>query len=373
MDFFKRFGEELRNQSGGAPGQTDFGSLNGAGAEKIGDVAANSSANNSPLSQEQRNNLKLTNLKYPLDLGVDKVYKHIMRIFIFKQQKSKFDQGLVTNAADRYNFNVSAGQGVSKNVSLPVGYAFAQGSKIVNSKAKSVVAGVGGIGATDLDLNRKAKTPVAYISLYMPDSIQFKDNQDFAAVSVTEALGLAGNFSQSESAAGETTGLLAQATGVFGPGIKDLSIYSKGYALNPQLEILYKGPKNREFTYSFKFIPRNKKEATEIENIVRTLRFHAHPEYSKDIKGSRYLVPPSEFEVDFYISNTTDGAGNILSAARNEHVPRIGQCVLTSVTVDYAAIGAYSTYFDGTPVQIDVNLTFTETVILTKDDILVGY
>lgn len=370
MGFLQNYANELQTQSAGAPGQTDFGSLNGAGAKKIGTVTAQSSANNSPLPQTERNPLSLTNLKYPLNLGTDNIYKHIMRIFIYKQQKSQFKESTVNG--NSYNFKQSAGASKQNFVSVTGGYAAAQGSKILNSTVKGVAAGGLAIKATDLDLNRKAKQPVAYISLYMPDSMQFKDNQDFAAVSVTEALGSAGNFSQAKAAAGEIAGLAAESTGVFGAGIKDLSVYSNGYAINPQLEILYKGPKNREFSYSFKFVPRNRKEAEEIESIIRTLRFHAHPEYAKDLGGSRYLVPPSEFEIDFYIGDTVDENGNIVSK-ENKHIPRIGQCVLTGVSTDYAPLGAYSTYFDGTPVEISMDLTFTETVILTKEDILIGY
>jgi hypothetical protein len=54
-------------------------------------------------------------------------------------------------------------------------------------------------------------------------------------------------------------------------------------------------------------------------------------------------------------------------------MPRIGKCVLTNIDVNYAPSGQYSTYSNGVPTEISVQLTFTETVVLTKEDIKIGY
>jgi hypothetical protein len=54
-------------------------------------------------------------------------------------------------------------------------------------------------------------------------------------------------------------------------------------------------------------------------------------------------------------------------------LPRIAQCVLENIDVNYAAGGQYSTFVDGMPVEITMQLTFTETIILTKEDIDSGF
>jgi hypothetical protein len=195
----------------------------------------------------------------------------------------------------------------------------------------------------------------------MPNTLNFVDRQNFDAVSVTQATGLAGVIEETDLGKGEISGRLMAATGVVGEKYVDVSLFDSGYAINPQLEVLYQGAKNREFIFQFKFLPRSKDEADEVESIIRTLRYHAAPEYTKDA-AARYLVPPSEFEVEFFIGQK-----------RNTHLPRISQCVLSNVDVNYAPSGKYSAHSGGNPVEISVQLSFVEAIILTKEDIKVGY
>ena len=94
-----------------------------------------SSVNNSPLSQLERNNLQLVNFKYPLNLGTDSIYRHIMRIFIFKQNRSTFPQATV--AGGSYDFTKSAGASAPKTVSFTGG----AGAAITAKEAGNVLGG----------------------------------------------------------------------------------------------------------------------------------------------------------------------------------------------------------------------------------------
>lgn len=365
-------------------GTTNAGpGLAGMGAANSGGLRNSSLA--SPAANLERNNLSLDNYRYPLDLGTN--YPHILRIFIYKQEQSKFK--FSTIPGNQFRFDQQAGQDKTYNVSAGIaagaigtartakaGLEAMTGQDQSSGLSKTGTAAVEGTASTalakNLDTSRKAKIPVAYISLFMPDSIVYDDKHDFDEISVTEALGNAGLLSQGTAAAtggAQGTGKLAAMEGatklagtdIVGKGILDVNQLSLGYTLNPQMEILYRRSKQRQFQFQFRFAPRNQQEMQSLEDIIRTLRFHAAPEYATGTE-SRYFVPPSEFEVDFFIKDK-----------RNTHIPRIAQSVLTNVDVNYAPQGHYSTFHDGAPIEVQMQLTFLETIVLTKDDIMLGY
>lgn len=329
-------------------------------------------AEQGPLAALDQNE-ELANLRYPIDLGTDPIYKHLMRINIYKQLISKREVGILgPNAYDEEKAGASKVKDISGLIAgggllAGAGAARALGGGLADTaiKAGQAVTGVAALQGTDLS-RKTVKEPVAYISLYMPETLQFTDRHDFDPVSVTEALGSIGVAGAVAGGggytSGETGGAAAEASGAFGSGIKDVALFGQGYAMNPQLEILYKGSKNRQFIYSFKFTPRSQREAEAVESIIKTLRYHASPEYGEAANASRYFIPPSEFDIEFYIG-----------AERNKHLPKIAQCVLENVDVNYAAAGQYSTFIDGTPVEISMQLTFTETIVLTKEDIDSGF
>lgn len=353
---------------------------------------------NSPAAALERNNLELVNKKYPLDLGTN--YSNIMRIFIYQQKKTnpEYLKNAVVSG-DSFKFNQQAGAtkatkvdaawaagtigGVKTAIKGAEALAGETATGISQTGEAALATGASTYLASNLDTARKTKQACAYISLFMPDTIIVNDRHDFDAVSVTEALGNAGVLQAGGSAAAdiikagsfsgaptgsatmaEVSAMAAKGAGIVGDRILDVNLFSMGYALNPQLEILYKGSKQREFQFQFRFAPRSQDEMKELEDIIRTLRFHAAPEYDTSNKSqSRYFIPPSEFEVDFYI-----GEGD-----NNKHLPRIGQCVLTNIDVNYAPQGHYASFKDGAPVEVQLQLSFIETIVLTKADILIGY
>jgi hypothetical protein len=364
----------------------------------------NTNKKDGPLHKAEKHR-ELVNLRYPIDLGTDNIYKHLMRINIYKQKISKFETPtLGPNAFDDakagaskvYDVDAVLGgaalavtgagskaaslvaKGLAASSAIRSGRSATAAAKaaqtagqlaetLVNAAGKAVTGGVGVLGLAGKTLERKTVTePIAYISLYMPETLIFTDRHDFDPVSVTEALGAIGTAEALVGGGGLTSGELAgraaEAAGIAGPGIVDVSLFGEGYALNPQLEILYKGSKNRQFVFSFKFTPRNDIEAKSVESIIKTLRFHASPEYGEAANAARYFIPPSEFDIEFYIGPN-----------QNKHLPRIAQCVLENIDVNYAAGGQYSTFVDGMPVEITMQLTFTETIILTKEDIDSGF
>ena len=251
------------------------------------------------------------------------------------------------------------------------------GTAVGQSIAAGGSAFITGLAVSGIDLTRKTRRAASYISLYMPDTINVTVVNDYDQLSLTEALGKAGLAAQAGGeivggelkavgggagpGASEVGGFLAQKTGNFGSGITDALLFSSGYAQNPQIELLFKSIQNREFLFDFKFVPKTQDEATAIINIIKAFRFHAAPEIPS-VGGGRYFVPPDEFDIQFmYGSNI------------NPNLPKVSTCVLQGIDINYASAGQWTTFRNGMPVEISMQLRFKEVEIMHKGLVATGY
>jgi hypothetical protein len=134
----------------------------------------------------------------------------------------------------------------------------------------------------------------------------------------------------------------------------------QGFAINPQLQMIYKGLPMRSFSLSFIFTPKSRHEAEVVNNIIHTFKYHSLPSLEQG-KGasidSMFLIPPSVFEVSFY----NKGVENV-------YLPKYDKCVLESIDVDNTPNG-WASHVDGSPVQTKLTLQFKELSILHKDKI----
>jgi hypothetical protein len=141
------------------------------------------------------------------------------------------------------------------------------------------------------------------------------------------------------------------------PGGDALSAGS-GVAANPKKEQLFKGVDFRTFNINYEFYPRSPEEAENVLKILYQFKYHMHPEYKDD---AFLFLYPSEFDIFYY-------KGKGLNKAIHKHT----SCVLSDMTINYTPNGQYTTFPDGTPTQINVQMTFKELGILTKDKIEMG-
>ena len=130
---------------------------------------------------------------------------------------------------------------------------------------------------------------------------------------------------------------------------------------NPFKEQLFKTMNFREFGFEFKFAPKNDSELQAAFNIIKTFKFHMHPERTED---GLFLIYPSEFDIEFRYKGE-----------RNTFVNKISTCALVNMKVDYGAGGIFTTIRDtkGSPSEITMGLQFKELEILTKDRINEDY
>ena len=151
-----------------------------------------------------------------------------------------------------------------------------------------------------------------------------------------------------------TNKLTASALGALGGNVSaaDLLARSTGQVFNPNMELLFNGPTLRSFRFSFKFTPRNAKEAEQVKLIIRTFKSNMAPKVdaSTQISGNAlFIKTPNVFELRY-----RRGIQN------HPFLHKFKQCFLTDVSVNYTGEGVYATYDDSTPISMQMDLTFKE-------------
>jgi len=161
---------------------------------------------------------------------------------------------------------------------------------------------------------------------------------------VTKAVtaSLAGSLVNSLSGNVSTSGLISRAT---------------GQVFNPNLELLFEGPNLRAFPFTFDFAPRNHKEGETVRKIIRTFKRNMMAKQTKETEGGVFLSAPNVFKVSYMTGNKP-----------HPFLNRFKPMALTDMQINYTGSGTYATYHDGTPVHIQMTLTFKELDPIYADD-----
>jgi hypothetical protein len=132
-----------------------------------------------------------------------------------------------------------------------------------------------------------------------------------------------------------------------------------GAVLNPNLELLFKGPTLRSFNFTFKFRPRNSQESLMVQNIIRTFKRNMAVQRSS---SELFLLTPNIFTVKYmYGKKGSD-------VEEHPFMNRLKPCALTAFTVSYTPDGNYMTYDDGALTGYDVSFTMSEIVPIYADE-----
>ncbi len=349
------------------------------------------------------NSYSVDNKRYPIDLGAtDK--GHYMMFFINVQRRTQFEANydnsgpmptVLANAQKNNNNTLTGalsnvGEKIKSVVSSSISGLVTNADNEYVNKASDVIgqeinAGFGRL--KEGNLFRSIKRTKDTIALYMPDTLNFNYQQSYSDVSLTDAFGIPGALAQG-AAAGldayndyKATGrvnlqnmspfavaaLTSKFGGSQGPLFTALTSATGGViAQNPQLELIYSKPQFRQFRFSFMFYPRSQREAREVIDIIEMFKYHQAPELLNGTYG-RFLVPPSEFDIQF-----------MYNGQENVNIPKVSTCVLTGLDINYAPTGTFAAYETidsnspskggtGMPVGIGLDLSFTETEIITKN------
>lgn len=283
-----------------------------------------------------------TSLKYPQDIGHDIFQGHYINFYINVHRASDYYKGTSFTYGGAPSTYVALDENGSPTTSW-------------------------GAAAQRMAYNRISQA----ISLYIPDTMQTSQNIEWENSSLLQLGEQMAKGATNSKGAGISSGgssLKAKAmnalrsTSAFigkaaeiGGNVGSIA----GFAMNPQLLVLFRGINPRTFQYEFYFTPRNEDESNSVKNIIRAFRFHSHPE--ANLLAGAFFTAPSTFDIEF-----------IHRGQRNTNIHQIKTCVLTNYTLDYAPYG-WSTYKDGMPVQTRMVLTFQETDLIQKSDIEKGY
>jgi hypothetical protein len=129
-----------------------------------------------------------------------------------------------------------------------------------------------------------------------------------------------------------------------------------GIVINPNLELLFQGPKLRSFRYNFRFTPRDDEEAKEIRRIIRVFKKSMAP---RRTEGSLFLGVPAVYEIKYIFKENRD----------HPFLNKIKPCALTGFNVNYAPDGSYMTYQDGSMTSYTVDMQFDELEPIYNEDI----
>ena len=132
-----------------------------------------------------------------------------------------------------------------------------------------------------------------------------------------------------------------------------------GKAVNPNLELLFAGPKLRSFQFSFQFAPQNIEDAAVTRRIMRFFKQGMLP--SRGMLSDLFLMSPNVFRLSFM-----NGQDKIRS------LNSFKLCALTSCQIDFTPDGSYQAYDDPSvisqPVRSQMTLGFTELIPIFWDD-----
>ena len=130
-----------------------------------------------------------------------------------------------------------------------------------------------------------------------------------------------------------------------------------GMVMNPNMELLFKGPSLRPFSFKFKLAPRGQ---TEADNIIKIIRFFKQGGAPIRSKSNLFLKSPHVFRLTYIHRGEQGELHKKLNAFKT--------CALQGFGVNYTPTGNYATYQDGTMVAYDINMSFTEITPVFNDD-----
>ena len=136
-----------------------------------------------------------------------------------------------------------------------------------------------------------------------------------------------------------------------------------GQQVDPRLDMLFNRVQYRTHTFTFTLIPRNQREAENINQILNLFQFYMLPKYGSAQDGSvqldsYFIGYPYEFDITLIT-----GGGK----SQSPHINKIDRSVLTSCTINHASsqrvafVGAYY------PASTSLTLDFKEVRLQGRD------
>lgn len=307
-----------------------------------------------PLGALFSNPFGQNNLQYPRDLQ-SATKGHVVHFTIKEVQPIKYDeiQNFAANGIEKI-----------KETAREAASAVTSGSFTLNNKLvtltenifnRASAAGNDLLGSTRLSFQPRREKIAGNVFLYMPDTMNFQ--YDVSYDDSVSVLGAAGKFIEkifSKAKGGNavtsliSAGVSSQAAALIGQ--------KAGFAVNPQLQMLFQGIGFRQYQMAFTFTPYSRQEARQVENIIKLIRAHAAPRIVSGTAGM-FFIPPSSFTLKF-----------LYNGSENKRISKVTESVITNIDVNYSPNG-WAAFDDGAPVQTTMVLQFKEIDLIDRDKI----
>lgn len=138
-----------------------------------------------------------------------------------------------------------------------------------------------------------------------------------------------------------------------GLSASNLQAIASGQIYNPNIELLYEGPKLRSFAMAFNMIPKDTTERDMINKIIMEFKKWSSPSDN----GAMFEVP-KVWDVKFMHKNS-----------QNRYMNSFKRAALTNVQVQAnPSSDMHVTFDDGMPIVTSLGLTFQEVDIITRED-----
>ena len=243
-----------------------------------------------------------------------------------------------------------------------------------------------GTNGEETSMTKSQAMPTRSVTLHMPQSLTFNDNVSYS----TPDLGLTGAAASTAWAAGSRAGVgglqdlardklnefkTGDAKGVALRMLVRMSHTMGGgqlgaaaqqvtrYSINPNFRTQFDNVPIRSFQFDFRMIPKDWREAREIEAIIELFRTEVYPEKVTPF-GDGYSIG-YKFPNTFQIRGLRGLGGQDLP---HGYLPAF----LTNVATSYNA-ESRGFHDDGSFLTYDLSLTFQEIRALSKSDIKDGY
>ncbi len=299
-------------------------------------------------------------LRYPLDFDTNQDHLKIVRheyvrpgINQSKSANIESETSKVNKVNARrsqgpgrtYTTHTSTGDGV---LGAPISTIFLPMPKVADvngvewGKSELTISGLAGLGA------------IAPLARFTGETQETRDAEKLAREQLKQGGSLEGINVAGSSATEFRRALTAQtlsglAGAVTGSNLDADTFLARtsGRVLNPNAEVLFQGPVIRDFSFSFIMIARSQKEGAEIRRIIRELKIGMAPKF----RSTTFLKNPDVFSLEYKSGGNTLNTVNRFSA---------GGLALQTMSVDYSPNGYWSAYRDSQPVQLKMDLSFTE-------------
>jgi hypothetical protein len=147
-------------------------------------------------------------------------------------------------------------------------------------------------------------------------------------------------------------------------------VSASGNSPNNYMALVYGGPNEfRQHSFAFKFFPRNPAETTTVKAIIEEFKRGTLPRMSTSVTGATgknlldpFFKSPRQHTIKFMKGGKT-GGGN-----ENTYLFTIGKSVITNMEINYDPQGTVGFHDDGSPVAIDLSLTFKEIAFQISPD-----